>query len=79
MTSICPVCGSDEIKDGQVFRTMCRDGKYYEFSRARCRDCGENIVGVTEYRMLGGREYIRREDLKPMYCITHGRFSGRWA
>ena len=79
MSAVCPVCGSDEIKDGQVFRTMCADGKYVQFSRARCRECNENLIGVTEYRIVGGTDYIRREDLKPMYGIIHGRMAGRWA
>lgn len=79
MSAICPACGSDDIKDGAVFRTMVKDGIYYEFRRAVCRDCRENIIGVTEYRQMGGIDYITREELKPMYGITHGRFAGRWA
>lgn len=79
MSGICPFCGSDSIKDGSVFRTMVKDSVYYEFRRARCLDCNENIIGVSEYRMAGGQDYIRREDLKPMFGITHGKFMGRWA
>lgn len=78
MKGICPYCGSDSIRIGQVLKTLQKDDAYYIFSRCLCKDCNQAIVGVRTFYEKDEMSFIRKEDMKELYGTTHGRYFGKW-
>ena len=79
MTGICPFCGSDDIRVGQVLKTIQKDKEYHVLHRCLCKGCGQPIIGVKTYRAEEEMTYIKKEDMKVIYGTSHGKFFGKWA